>query len=865
MASDLNLSLKIHALVDGIKQVQGLAEEVKRLSGVAGKPVPDATQPLREGAQRTDAVLAGLRRTALQVISVFAGFRALKSFVDAGIEFNAAVEQSRLGIAALITAQANLTDSTGRALTGQEALGAAMQISADQVQKLRIAGIQTAATFEQLAQAFQQAVGAGLASGLDLDQIRNLTVQIVQAAAALGVPMNQVAQEVRSILDGTIDINARVAKALGITNEMVANWRAQGTLADELNKRLAAFTVAGEKTAQTWQAVKSNMADALSTLAGEATEPLFARLKQAALDAMNSIFNTAKGTISETLNGLMELLQRIAGAIGETLGNAMRGIVEGAQNLSTWLAANREHVDKLLTAFGQLFSIMGDLLAAAGKIVGAIAEWLIQSDAVTYSLRTLQLLVAGIQDGFTFIGGVVALVGGKIIDFLATPLQFVLDKLAAAADLVGLNGDTLRQAGEDMKNLGAAAEDYGNQVIASFAAGDTAVKKAIAGWDDLEKQAQRTGQAIDDAVKKTGQSANTKVTPKTSPLSQQAKDQLTQIRAQLLESQGKIAEAQRLTLETQFRELLQQLERAGDKAGIALVKKFINVKAARGELDQLRAEYSQALQQMQTEETDINAQREAGLIGEIEARERIVDLHKRTAAAMEPVIQKMREQADRIRQDMPEAAAAIDQQIVAVQRMGQEINPIAQRVNTAIRQGMTDSIYEFIRGTKSAKEAFQDFASSVVAALERIAAKKLAESIFTGLNLGSIGNFFSALVSHSGGVVGAGGGTMRMVSPLAFIGAPRYHSGGIAGLAPDEVPAILQRGEVVLPRGTTGGGSKNVNITIENKGTPQQITDSQVRFDPEAMVIKIIIDDAHRGGPASTTLARTFGLRRQGG
>jgi tape measure domain-containing protein len=53
---------------------------------------------------------------------------------------------------------------------------------------------------------------------------------------------------------------------------------------------------------------------------------------------------------------------------------------------------------------------------------------------------------------------------------------------------------------------------------------------------------------------------------------------------------------------------------------------------------------------------------------------------------------------------------------------------------------------------------------------------------------------------HKGGTVGSGGSSTT-VHPGVFAGAPRYHSGGIAGLKPDEVPAILQKGEVVLPRG----------------------------------------------------------------
>ena len=62
-----------------------------------------------------------------------------------------------------------------------------------------------------------------------------------------------------------------------------------------------------------------------------------------------------------------------------------------------------------------------------------------------------------------------------------------------------------------------------------------------------------------------------------------------------------------------------------------------------------------------------------------------------------------------------------------------------------------------------------------------------------------------------------------MVPALAFAGAPRMHSGGWAGLRPDEVPAILQRGERVLSRRelaaqggvqTGNGGGPNVAITI---------------------------------------------------
>lgn len=67
-------------------------------------------------------------------------------------------------------------------------------------------------------------------------------------------------------------------------------------------------------------------------------------------------------------------------------------------------------------------------------------------------------------------------------------------------------------------------------------------------------------------------------------------------------------------------------------------------------------------------------------------------------------------------------------------------------------------------------------------------------------------------VLHSGGVAGEPGGRRRSGFNLSdmFEQYPRYHTGGIAGLAPDEVNTILRKGEEVLteddPRHRFNGG-----------------------------------------------------------
>ena len=72
---------------------------------------------------------------------------------------------------------------------------------------------------------------------------------------------------------------------------------------------------------------------------------------------------------------------------------------------------------------------------------------------------------------------------------------------------------------------------------------------------------------------------------------------------------------------------------------------------------------------------------------------------------------------------------------------------------------------------------------------------------------------------HGGGVVGYDNPQTRFVNPALFAGAPRLHK----GLAPDEYPAILQKGETVTPK----GGSTAPTINIINNAGAEISTDMQ--------------------------------------
>lgn len=165
-----------------------------------------------------------------------------------------------------------------------------------------------------------------------------------------------------------------------------------------------------------------------------------------------------------------------------------------------------------------------------------------------------------------------------------------------------------------------------------------------------------------------------------------------------------------------------------------------------------------------------------------------------------------------------------------VASVGQSAIVTGRDINTMLAQGAANAFDRFAQQvveTKdvigSLRDAFLQFAADF---LREIAGMILKQALLNALSGGkkgggggvggSIASFIGGLF-HTGGVVGRGGGSTRRMSPFDFAGALRYHGGGVAGIKPNEVPAILEKGEEVLtaedPRhrnNAKGGGATTV-------------------------------------------------------
>lgn len=135
-----------------------------------------------------------------------------------------------------------------------------------------------------------------------------------------------------------------------------------------------------------------------------------------------------------------------------------------------------------------------------------------------------------------------------------------------------------------------------------------------------------------------------------------------------------------------------------------------------------------------------------------------------------------------------------------------------------------------------AAEALRHMAKVIIQQLISLAIQKALQSYFGGgadVQMPDTSSFAQyAALFHTGGVVGRGKAGGKRVNPLVFNGAVRYHSGGIAGLAPNEVPAVLQKGEEVI---TKNDPRHRDNANSSSSSNQQQLTVINT-FDPvEAM------------------------------
>ena len=180
----------------------------------------------------------------------------------------------------------------------------------------------------------------------------------------------------------------------------------------------------------------------------------------------------------------------------------------------------------------------------------------------------------------------------------------------------------------------------------------------------------------------------------------------------------------------------------------------------------------------------------------------------------------------------------VDEAADKFKTLGQLGKDMMQEMSKAMADSFNTFFVDVIKGkVKSLGDYINNFLKGIAKAMANMASQQMASSMMSSIQAG----FF-----HSGGVVGSGGNRTGSFPASLFAFAPRLHN----GLMPDEYPAILQKGEAVIPKDKVGqgvSGPRQVDVKIHNEsGQPMQATKARSQFNMQRGVVEVWLDAYQR-------------------
>lgn len=476
MAVSEQLVLEIRAEVG---QLKTQIEEIRnRLQGIdtrwtenLQKNIEQSTQSAKQLASQFEHIVSTIRTIALSLPFV--------GFIKEGIEFNKQIEQTRIGFAGILTSIAQIRDEQGRLVEGAEKYANAVKLSNQLLNELRVAGSQTVLTFQDLVQIAQGIMAPFLSAGGNLKEFSSFVVLLSNAVAAIGLPMNQVVQETRDLLMGTIDMNSQLARSLGITNEMVNRWREQGTLFQELTARLQGFQFASKDVEGSFTGLLSRVKEIFQVFAGMATAKVFEAIKKDLDEFIAKFLVVNHGKIelsvegqelvekiSETLTNLYNIISTLAKAVGfitvefggfiakaleiYVVVKAISAVKSAIEALIGSLKTLSSVGGTAITGLGALFSRLNVIVATAliGWNLGEmLREWLDQQTkgAFTKWLITIETHIVGVINTIRVWIGKIPLLG-RFIGISEEELQESLKVMERMRNMAEENAKSYKEA-----------------------------------------------------------------------------------------------------------------------------------------------------------------------------------------------------------------------------------------------------------------------------------------------------------------------------------------------------------------------------------------------------------------------------------
>jgi len=242
-------------------------------------------------------------------------------------------------------------------------------------------------------------------------------------------------------------------------------------------------------------------------------------------------------------------------------------------------------------------------------------------------------------------------------------------------------------------------------------------------------------------------------------------DELREVERLLAEREGGTLslEFQTEEIEAKFSGLLDRLEAEGDVRGQDIVRKLISAEVFEAELDVIEDRFNQTLDNFQARSDLITAQADAGLITQAQAINDLALLRAEALPQLELERDTLQEIADRTGDPAAIERLAIVQ--TKINELTESTVDLGVAIVGTLVDGFGNAIASIIDGTKSAKEAFRDFARSALAEVAKLILQQIVLNALKSFGVPgfSEGGLVPAFAG-GGKVTGAGGPTGDKIS-----------------------------------------------------------------------------------------------------
>lgn len=275
--------------------------------------------------------------------------------------------------------------------------------------------------------------------------------------------------------------------------------------------------------------------------------------------------------------------------------------------------------------------------------------------------------------------------------------------------------------------------------------------------------------------------------------------QMASVNAEILELTGNLSAASKIRLDEQYKDLIGRLTANGDTAGIEQVNRLKSLKTARIEYNAEQEKSAQILGFLQVQEDRIAIAQQLGADTEFGSMLKLGGARRATLMQLESVV--LAQEAIAKASGNPALILQAEQARVAWEKLAATVDPLANKLNSAIDEAAGQAFADYISGAKSAKEAVQDFGKSVFNEINGLVSKQLGkqlmESIFGDVSKGGgAGGFLSQLFGTSGAAAGGGAGGLFSGLGGFFSNLFGFAGGGIA--APGSLHRVNENGPEML-------------------------------------------------------------------